>query len=280
MALGAPYDLDADTNGTTDTITVTWTLGDTYAYVNIEHKQGGGSWSFEGQVTGSATTWDHEGGTSNVLHYYRAQGVSGEADPEFSPYSNVDSAAFWADTVTDEIITSESIDEYATGATPSDTITDTMYVSDFAVDAKEIITNYAYYVATADGKVYEYSDFYKSDAGTAIPANWESKDTDFADQNIEWADRFKTVEKVRLHYIDKSAGARVSIKVSTDGGASWTTKTRNIGTGDTKGKTADFFLIKTGQIFRFAIENDSATDDFQFVGLEVFYSVGGDYFEI
>jgi hypothetical protein len=180
------------TSGYTNQIDLSWTLGDTYAYVNIEHKQVGGSWSFEGQVTGSVTTWEHEDVKKNVLHKYRAQGVSGGAEPEFSPYSNTDSAACWSDTITDEIVTSEFIDEYKTAEDVSDTITDTMYVSDFAVDAKEIITNYAYYVATADGKVYEYSGFYKSDAGTSIAANWESKDTDFADQNIEWANRRKS----------------------------------------------------------------------------------------
>lgn len=264
---------------TGNTIRITWTNGTTYDLIYILHKAGGG-WSGLDTVSGGTTSYEHTGVTTNVLHYYYVWGYDvGYTEPSSDP-SNSDSAARWSDIITDEIIISESVDEYTTGATPSDTITDTMYVSDFIIDAKDIRTNYAYYVGTADGKVYEYSGFYKSDAGTAITARWESKDTDFADQNIEWADRFKTVEKVRLHFIDKSAGARVSIKVSIDGGASWTTKTRNIGTGDLKGKTADFFLIKTGQIFRFAIENDSATDDFQFVGLEIFYSVGGDYFEI
>ena len=93
------------------------------------------------------------------------------------------------------------------------------------------------------------------------------------------SDKFKTIEFVRLHYIDKSAGARISVKVSTDGGAAWTTKTKSIGTGNSKGKTKDFHFITTGQIFRFAIESISVSDEFQWVGLEAVYSVGGDYFE-
>jgi len=110
-------------------------------------------------------------------------------------------------------------------------------------------------------------------------AQWESKDTDFAEQSIEYADKFKTVEFVRLHFIDKSAGALIDVKVSTDGGATWTTETKTIGTGDNKGKTKDFHFPKTGQIFRFAVRSVSTSDDFQWTGLEAFYTVGGDYFE-
>ena len=258
-----------------DTIGLAWTNPDIYTSIRVQYNKGAG-WTNIALLDGSDTSYNEDDIVPNILYNFRLSLFT----EEDSGFSNTDSAVCWADALTDEIKASEVVTDYATGSDVSDTVTDTMYVSDFIIDAKDIITNYAYYVATADGKIYEYSGFYKSDAGTAITARWESKDTDFADQNIEWADRFKTVEKVRLHFIDKSAGAQISIRVSIDGGANWTTKTRNIGTGDTKGKTADFFLIKTGQIFRFAIENASASDDFQFVGLEVFYNVGGDFFEI
>jgi hypothetical protein len=275
----APSALSATANGYTDQIDVSWTNGITYTLIYILHKTSG-SWGTLDTLDGDETSYEHEGVTTNVLHYYRVKGYhSGYTEPLSDP-SNTDSAACWADTIIDEIAVSESITEYKTGATPSDTVTDTMYVSDFAIDAKDIITNYTYYVGTATGGIYEYGGLYKSDAGTAITARWESKDTDFADQSIENSDKFKTVEFIRLHYIDKSAGAHISIKVSTDGGASWTTKTKNIGTGNSKGKIKDFYFVITGQIFRFAIESISTTDEFQWVGLEVFYSVGGDYFAV
>lgn len=265
---------------TAGTIRITWTNNSSYSHVSLFHKQGGDEWARLEMLDGTETSYDHESVTSNILHHYKARGrILPRLNGDISDFSNTDSAACWTDNITDEIVISESITDYGTGSECSDTIEETICVSDFVIDAKDIITNYVYYLGTATGGIYEYGGFYKSDAGTAITARWESKDTDFADQSIENSDKFKTVEFVRLHYIDKSAGAHISIKVSTDGGASWTTKTKNIGTGNSKGKTKDFYFVTTGQIFRFAIESISAIDEFQWAGLEVFYNVGGDYFE-
>ena len=273
MAVTPPNNLTA-TASDADTIGLAWTNRDTYAEIDIQYDKGAGWVNYASGLSGSTTSYDVDNIVPNILYNFRVVVFSPAA------YSNTDSAACWADSITDEIVTSESVTEYATAEDVSDTITDTMYVSDFIVDAKDIITNYTYYLGTAAGGIYEYSGFYKSDAGTAITAQWESKDTDFADQSIENSDKFKTVEFVRLHYIDKSAGALIDVRVSTDGGASWTTKTKNIGTGDNKGKTKDFYFVKTGQIFRFAVRSVSTSDEFQWAGLEVFYNVGGDFFEV
>ena len=259
----------------TDTVGLAWTNSDTYSEIDIQFDKGAGWVNYASGLSGSTTSYDVDDIVPNILYNFRL--VLFKTD-ETAVYSNTDNAGCFADTITDEIKASESVTEYATAEDVSDTITDTMYVSDFVIDAKDLITNYVYYLGTATGGIYEYGGFYKSDAGTAITARWESKDTDFADQSIENSDKFKTVEFARLHYIDKSAGARISIKVSTDGGVSWTTKTKNIGTGNSKGKTKDFHFITTGQIFRFAIESISIVDEFQWAGLEVFYNVGGDYF--
>ena len=284
------FQADADFNGTIDdvivkkvlfpiedTIRITWTNPQSYDSIKIWRHDGSG-WSRLATLESDATSYDDEDITPNVFYGYKVgTGVEGELPPVI--FSNTDYAARWADTITDEIKTSEVVTEYATGVTVSDTITDTMYVSDFIVDATDILTNYAYYVATADGKVYEYSGFYKSDGGTAITAQWESKDTDFAEQDIQNSDKFKTVEFIRLHYMDKSAGALIDVRISTDGGASWTTKTKNIGTGDNKGKTKDFYFVETGQIFRFSVRSVSTSDEFQWAGIEIFYNIGGTYFE-
>ena len=276
MALTPVDDLVA-TASDSDTIGLAWSNADNYFDIAIEYDKGAG-WETYDVIDGGEESIDVDDVVPNILYNFRLV-CSDALGEEESVNSNTDSAGCWADTITDEIITSESVTEYATGVDVADTITDTVYMTDYVSDAKDIITNYAYYVATADGKVYQYSGFYKSDGGTAITAQWESKDTDFADQDIENADKFKTVEFMRLHYIDKSGGAQISVRLSTDGGASWTTKTKNIGTGDGKGKTKDFHFVTTGQIFRFAIRSVSATDDFQWVGLESFYNIGGESFE-
>ena len=283
------FQADSDFNGTIDTVSVkkilysgvstiglAWTNSDTYSEIDIQFDKGAGWVNYASGLSGSTTSYDIDDIVPNILYNFRL--VLFKTD-ETAVYSNTDNAGCFADAITNEMITSESVTEYATGVTVSDTIIDTVYMSDFAVDAIGILTNYAYYVATADGKVYEYSGYYKSDGGTAITAQWESKDTDFAEQDIQNSDKFKTVEFVRLHFMDKSAGALIDVRVSTDGGASWTTKTKNIGTGDNKGKTKDFHFIKSGQIFRFSVRSVSTSDEFQWAGLEVFYSIGGDYFE-
>lgn len=272
MALYPVTDLTA-TASDADTVALVWTNLDTYGWINIQYNKGSGWVTYVSELDESTEVYYVDDIVPNTSYNFRLVLYEGLI------YSNTDSSTCWADTITDEVAVSESVSDYATGGTVSDTITDTVYMSDFIADATDIITNYAYYVATADGKVYEYSGYYKSDAGTAITARWESKDTDFADQSIENSDKFKTVEFMRLHYIDKSAGARISVEVSVDGGATWTTETKSIGTGDNKGKTKDFHFPKTGQIFRFAVESISTSDDFQWAGLEVFYSVGGDYFK-
>ena len=282
------FQADSDFNGSIDTVSakkilsdadtihLKWTNSDTYSEIDIQFDKGAGWVNYESGLSGSTTSYDVDDIVPNILYNFRLVLFK---TGETAVYSNTDASACWADTITDEIITSESVSDFATAEDVSDTIIDTVYMSDFAVDAIDIITNYAYYVATADGKVYEYSGFYKSDGGTAITAQWESKDTDFAEQDIQDSGKFKTVEFIRLHFMDKSAGARISIKVSTDGGASWATETKSIGTGDNKGKTKDFHFIKTGQIFRFSVQSVSTLDEFQWAGLEVFYTVGGDYFE-
>lgn len=278
MALTPVTDLAA-TASDADTVGLAWTNSDTYGEIDIQYDKGAGWVHYESGLAGSTTSYDVDDIVPNILYNFRLVLFDEEGGEDPAVYSNTDNAGCFADTITDEMITSESLAEYATGVTTSDTITDTMYVTDFVVDATDIITNYAYCVATADGKVYEYSGFYKSDGGTAITAQWESKDTDFADQHIENSDKFKTVEFVRLHFIDKSAGALIDVRVSTDGGATWTTKTKNIGTGNNKGKTKDFYFVETGQIFRFAVRSVSTSDDFQWTGIEIFYNIGGDYFE-
>jgi len=278
MSLSAPFGLTA-TSSSTSQIDLAWTNGDTYDDIYIQRKQMGGAWTDLYGAAGSASSYSDTTAVINTTYYYRLYGTT-EDPGDSSDYSGTAHASCWADTLTGTVCVDAELAEYVTGTDYPDTVTGTVYISGVVLDAQSLKTTYAYYVGDSNGKVYQYSAAYTGDAGSNISARWESKDTDFADQSMEWADKFKTIQKVRLHYIDKTSSATVSLLISTDGGANWVSKTRSIGTGDGKGKTADFFLIKTGQIFRFAIENASSSDEFQFAGLEAFYSVGGDYFEI
>jgi len=257
VALDAIDDLAA-TASDSDTIGLAWSNADAYFDVDVQYDKGAG-WQSKETIDGDETSYDFDDVVPNILYNFRlvCADLAGE---EPDAISNTDSSACWADVIVEEVVIDESITDFGTGSDCSDTITETVEVADYVIDATDIITSYAYYLGTATGGIYEYGGFYKSDAGTAITARWESKDTDFADQSIENSDKFKIVEFVRLHYIDKSAGARISIRVSTDGGASWTTKTKSIGTGDSKGKIKDFYFVKTGQIFRFAVQSISTTD--------------------
>ena len=96
-------------------------------------------------------------------------------------------------------------------------------------------------------------------------------------------DKFKTIYKIRLWYVDISGsdlGCQVVIGVKSDGGTSWATVEENVGgSGDDTTKSKDFYIIKTGHSFKFRIEHDSTDNEFQWTALEVFYTLGGDYFQ-
>jgi hypothetical protein len=140
---------------------------------------------------------------------------------------------------------------------------------------------FRYYFGSYEGKVYAEESFYKSDDGASIDSYWDSKETDFAEESIDALDKFKTIYKIRLWYVDISDSVtEVTISVKPDGGATWTAITEDIGgTGDDTSKSKDFYIIKSGNSFKFRIEHDSIDNEFQWSALEVFYTLGGDYFQ-
>jgi len=199
-------------------------------------------------------------------------------------YSNEDSATCWADTETEAVTATQGYDDaYESGsfyetitvsdtiatdqATVTSTITETVTVSDFVLDSQTLKTDYAYYLGDSIGKVYEYSGSYKSDNGVAIGAYYQTKRLDFADQFPQLLGMWKTVGKVRLDYVDKSANINVTVYLSTDGGANWTSQMKTFGTGDGTTKSEDFYFLETGQYFSFKVENSSTSETFQWLGL-------------
>ena len=183
----------------------------------------------------------------------------------------------YTDTDTETITMSSSSGEVGTY---SDTDTETLTVSDSATAAAvtPLSTTFRYYYGSFEGKVYAESDELYSDDGTAIDAKWESKDLDFGDAFPEMNDRKKTVHKVRLVYVDKSNAASVEMGISTDGGTTWTTRNKSVGTGDGKTKNTEFFFMVTGVYFRFRIRNKSATDAFQWTRFIPFFVDAGEDF--
>lgn len=91
------------------------------------------------------------------------------------------------------------------------------------------------------------------------------------------------VDRVRLLYEDIDASTSTAIHVSVDHGVNWIWKSRELGTGDGKEKSADFFFLTEnvhGQFFTFKIECITTTEDFRWLGLEVDFIPRAPHFEI
>ena len=100
-----------------DTIGLAWTNSDTYTEIDIQYNKGSGWTHYVSGLDGDTTSYDIDDIVPNVLYNFRlVLFVTGET----TVYSNTDSSACWADAITDEIIVSESVTEYATGVTVSD----------------------------------------------------------------------------------------------------------------------------------------------------------------
>lgn len=175
----------------------------------------------------------------------------------------------YSDTNTETVTVSASGVEVST---QSDTCIETVTVSDSASAAavSPLETTFRYYLGSFEGKVYSEREDVYSDDGTAIDAIWESKDLDFGDMFPELIDRDKTLYKVRLTYTDKTSDTEVDIGASTNGGTTWATRTKSIGTGDGTTKDAEFYFVLTGTYLRFRIRNNSTTDQFQWTRLVPF----------
>jgi len=285
----------------TQTIVVSWTNQENYYRIQLYNSVDGPGFSSYKTWTVSRESFDDTGRTNNIAYGYRVRGSTLDAQSQevWSDFSNDAYITLYADTADDTIELDEDttdqtwigdvgtdtieLDESASGGgVIVDSTTDGITLLDSPGDIFTLTleTNYGYYFGDFSGKIYYESDEYGSDDGTAINAYWLSKDTDFADIDEDALSRYKTVYKARLFYVDLTAGQSVVISVSTDGGTTWTPSGRNIGTGDGTIKSTDFFFIKTGDVFQFKINHDADSGKFQWINMEVLYSVGGDYFEV
>jgi len=212
----------------------------------------------------------------------RGQDIVTEAWSEWSETSNLCTPA--ADTFFGVLYLGGSSEDSIRGTSYSDTVDATINLLGYSLESQSIKTTYAFYLAASTGAVYQYSGDYKSDAGTAIPSYWRSKETNFTDQFKELENRQKNVHFVRLYYVDTDDDVNTSIKISTDGGVTWAgSATKTIGDGDGKNKSSDFYFTDgpvSGQFFTILISSATTDARLQWTALALYFEPGGEDHEI
>ncbi len=265
-------------------ITVSWTNPGGYLYQELQYQTPYEGWTTESSSIGAGSTSYSFTATTNVEYYFRMRGQDSTTEvwSAWSETSNACTCA--ADTVVKTLELSGSSEDVVSSTSVSDTSSKTINFSGYSLDAQSITTEYAYYVADSTGAVYEYSPDYKSDGGTAIPCYWQSKETNFTDQYKELENRQKNVHYARLYYKDLDSSMNTSVKISTDGGATWAaTSTKSIGTGDGKNKSSDFYFTDgavSGQIFTIRVSHTTSDSRIQLTGIALYFEPGGEDFNI
>lgn len=302
--------------GTGDAFYMTWTNnGSVYNQIDIRKRESGGAWGTATTLGGTATSYSDFTFSANQKYGYAIQGtISGYGSAESAELLAANWTATITDTltltgsvaaagllasveVTDTLTLTDTISVYklavvsvADVLTLTDTttassvfnvtISDTLTLSDVVYVAQTIRTNYGYYLAGQPGTTYHHDASYLSDNTTPISCEWRSKRIDFADQDPEALGKWKTLFRVRVHYEDLAANTTLALRVSVDGGTTWTTQSATMGTGDLAIKEKDFFFIVTGRMFNFSLISASASNASKVIALEAEYEVGGEYFAV
>lgn len=303
--IGTTYASYSDTKSATTTLTapsglavvyysptqvqLTWSNGATYTSVRVERKVDGGSYAEIANLSGEITSYINYVDV-DVKHHWRVRGmVDTASDYATSVTMTIATAApsaTCAVTATAVVDVAMGITESATcGVTANAAITWASLVTataTCAVTANVLVfvitqANFAYYFGDSAGAVYLYDDDYKADNGDSILAYWKTKDIDFSDQDPTMLNRYKTVYRVKIIYVDQTASTPINLYISTDGGTTWSSYGGTFGTGARTTKHALYHMIKTGEKFMFRIEVPSATADFQLVGMEIEYEPAGEY---
>jgi len=115
-------------------------------------------------------------------------------------------------------------------------------------------------------------------SGTPVPCEcyWTSKVMDFGDQSQGVENKWKWVDHIRLLYEDKSSAIPTTVYLSHDGGTTWTSVSKDIGTGANEPKWCDFYFSTKpeshGQHFQMKIGSPAVAKDFVWTGAEIFYT--------
>ena len=279
-------------SSTPTSITVTANLSYTYPTVTVEWEWGGTgltnlslmelSYSTGGAYTVIDTysypqTYKIVEITIDTAYTFRIR-EKDEAELYYSDYLVADPITMYAGTATDTITLT------AGGAPIANYIQtggDTIYLSDTGKTSVTIPLepDFHYYFGDYSGNVFLEGETYTSDNGTAIDCYWLSKQGDLADQDPECLDKFKYIARIRLWFTDVYSNTSVTIGVSADGGANWSTTGGSlIGTASGVTKVKEFHFITTGHTLQFYIRNNTSTDILQWSAMEVDYQILGDYF--
>jgi hypothetical protein len=268
------------------TTTVSWTNEDNYAEVGP-------------MVSGTTTSHDD----NDIIVYnsparYAVKAYLPPFDPsELSAEVSYTRTAHAA-TTTDTVVATDSATAALTSggtaistATVSDSVTvvsgfsvtatATATATDLAQSGQSIRTDFAPYWGTEDGYVHKTAPDILSDNGTSITSSWTSKTIDFAEDNVDNTGKWKTIYKFEYLYKEDDTDVPTVFSISSNGGATWATQSKNLGTaGDGRIEHAHFFWNKTGQFFVVKIEWPSTDKAFQFLGFDIVYDDQGDQFEV
>jgi len=297
MASWAPTSLSA-TSTSSSTIYLTWDnnynpAAGSYSRILIQYSTDGSTYSDLRRLGGAAENYTHSSPDANTTYYYRVYGkyttwegpsnvdtatcwTSAESDT--STTSTVDSDSIYGtedDTVTEYVAITESIT--STDSVPS-TITDTVTTSEAVSSTQTIQTNHAYYLGTANGTTHLHSLDYKGDGGSVVSTAWQGKDADFGDQFPEVTDLWKTYWGAKLYYEDLEA-IDVTVSLSVDGGVTWVSQQRNIGSGAGTTKSAMFYFHLSGYKVIPKITHGSASTTFKWLGLEIEFEEAGEHWD-
>jgi hypothetical protein len=267
--------------------------------VTVGYSKNGGSYTTLATINSTdhpATSTTHEDADMNATYRYRVTWYCGHCDDD-SAFGYSNTIAYYSDTTTDAMTMTDEVtySESTMGAivsdamtmteaieiTLSDIVADSMTMTDVVRDGTTLKTAYAYYLADEDGKVYTYSGEYYSYNGSAIPSYLKIKKTDYSELDPRMSGRFNTTYRAKLTYVDKGQHL-VTFYYSTDGGVTYHGVAKTIGTTAAPGSAAVayFDFIASGEFFNFKLESSTTTGTFQWIGLELFFSMGGEAFSL
>jgi hypothetical protein len=281
-------------------VQVNWTCdaGTETAFDVYYDTVGGSSWSL-GRTEGADATDGTVTGLSAGNNYKfkviaRNTYVSSADSNEVTAYLG----AIYADTLTDTVTVTDSAttgqtfveslsdsvtitDSETESSTMSESLSDTVTITDLCLGGQTIKSDYDYYIGTSDGYVHRTAQDLLSDNGTSITSSWLSKTLDFAEIDAENTGRWKTIYRIEFIYKELDTAVTTIIKISTDGGNTWATQSKSLGTsGDGRIEHSHYHWNKTGQFFEVKVEWASSDKEFQFLGFDVVFDDAGDQYEV
>jgi hypothetical protein len=278
--------------------TLNWTNNDTYDEIHIWRSLGGEGSSYYATVSGSNTGYDdYSVGSNNTSYEYKLKAYRDPYLP--SPFSDTATLSRYKDILSETVTLATTLydptaflDAISDTITPTVTYTDKVTYLDAVSDTitiGDVIGSFGtvtirsdtqYIIGDSTGELYIYGPAYTSDNGDSIASIWTSKTWDGSEQGVELSGNWKTIYKITHYYSDKSSATPVEFSISDDGGTTWDSQTKYVGTGTGKIDSTDYHVLSTGQFFQFRVTWTSTDKTFQFLGFNVVYEVMSDQFEV